>query len=45
MQGYLDNFKATEDAFDIGGWLKTGDIAYKYHGKLYIIDRRKVSIL
>lgn len=43
MQGYLGNLEATEDAIDSGGWLKTGDVGYKQHGKFYIVDRRKVS--
>ena len=43
MQGYLGNSSASKDAFDAGGWLRTGDIAYKHQGKLYIVDRKKVS--
>ncbi len=43
MQGYLGNPKATDEAVDPDGWLKTGDVGYKHQGKLYIVDRRKVS--
>ncbi|KAK3115977.1 hypothetical protein LTR53_004149 [Teratosphaeriaceae sp. CCFEE 6253] len=40
MQGYLGDPQATADAFE-DGWLKTGDIGYFKHGKLYLIDRAK----
>jgi len=44
MLGYLDNEKATRNAFDSEGWLRTGDVGYMDgDGKLYIIDRKKVS--
>ncbi len=43
MQGYLGNSQATQDTIDANGWLKTGDVAYQKRGKLYIVDRRKVS--
>lgn len=42
MQGYLRNPEATSDAIDADGWLKTGDIAFKSEGKLYIVGREKV---
>ena len=44
MNGYLDNPAATAAAIDKDGWLRTGDIAYLNKGKVYIIDRAKVSI-
>ena len=43
MQGYLGNPKASKEAFDEDGWLRTGDVAYKHQGKFYIVDRKKVS--
>ena len=43
MQGYLGNPEATKGAFNADGWLKTGDVGYTHQGKLYIVDRRKVS--
>ena len=43
MSGYVDNPTATAAAFDEDGWLRTGDIAYTRKGKVYIIDRAKVS--
>ena len=43
MQGYLGNTDASRDAIDEEGWLRTGDIAYKHQGRLYIVDRKKVS--
>lgn len=42
MQGYLGNVEASIDTVDTDGWLKTGDIGYTDHGKLYIVDRKKV---
>lgn len=45
MSGYLDNPTATAAAIDEDGWLRTGDIAYVNKGKVYIIDRAKVSLL
>ena len=44
MQGYLDNPTATADSIDRDGWLRTGDIAYREQGKLYIVDRQKELI-
>ena len=43
MQGYLGNAEASSGAFDEDGWLRTGDIAYRYQGKYWIVDRKKVS--
>lgn len=45
MNGYLDNPTATAGAISPDGWLRTGDIAYTNKGKVYIIDRAKVSRL
>ena len=41
--GYLDNAEATAQTIDKDSWIHTGDIAYQKNGKLYIIDRAKVS--
>lgn len=43
MQGYLDNPEATNETIDKEGWLVTGDMAYRYHNKYYIVDREKVG--
>ena len=40
--GYLNNAKATEEAFDSEGWYHTGDIGhYDSEERLYITDRLK----
>jgi acyl-CoA synthetase (AMP-forming)/AMP-acid ligase II len=42
MLGYMHNKKATEEAFDSQGWLRTGDIGQMIEGsKLFVVDRRK----
>ena len=44
MKGYWRNPKATSETKTSDGWLKTGDIAiYDANGKLWIVDRKKVS--
>ncbi|KAK0310076.1 hypothetical protein LTR01_004275 [Friedmanniomyces endolithicus] len=43
MQSYLGNEEATSAAFE-DRWLKTGDVGYLSHGKLYLIDRIKDMI-
>lgn len=43
MQGYLGNAQASRDALDDDGWLRTGDVGFREKGKLYIVDRMKVS--
>lgn len=41
MVGYLNNPKATEEAF-VDGWLRTGDVGYfDEDGEIYITDRVK----
>lgn len=41
MRGYLNNSKATEEAFSDDGWVKSGDVGYVRKGKWYVIDRTK----
>jgi long-chain acyl-CoA synthetase len=42
MQEYWRNPKATAEALDREGWLRTGDVGYlDEHGRLYVIDRIK----
>lgn len=42
MLGYLRNEKATEEAFDSQGWLRTGDIGQLFEGgKVFVVDRKK----
>ncbi|KAK3066917.1 hypothetical protein LTR53_016528 [Teratosphaeriaceae sp. CCFEE 6253] len=41
--GYYDNPQATKDAFH-QDWFCTGDIGKIQDGKLYIVDRKKVSV-
>jgi long-chain acyl-CoA synthetase len=49
MRGYWRQPEATRDAFvngEIGGWLRTGDIAYQDEdGFVYHVDRRKDMIV
>ncbi len=43
--GYYGNEAATEEAFDEGGWFRTGDVATRdADGFLWIVDRRKDMI-
>lgn len=42
MNEYLNNTLATTEIIE-DGWLKTGDIGYVAKGKIYVIDRIKVS--
>jgi len=39
--GYVGNPTATADLFHSPGWVRSGDIAYLRHGKLFIVDRKK----
>jgi acyl-CoA synthetase (AMP-forming)/AMP-acid ligase II len=42
MKGYLNNAKATHETMAPGGWLRTGDIAWRdEEGNTYIKDRLK----
>jgi 4-coumarate--CoA ligase len=41
-QGYLKNEKANAEAF-VDGWFCTGDICLLKDGKIYCVDRKKVS--
>ena len=43
MQSYRGNVAASRDTIDDEGWLRTGDVAYRNQGRLYIVDRKKVS--
>lgn len=46
MVGYLHNEKATEGAFDAGGWFQTGDIGYiDEDGFLFVLERRSDLII
>ncbi|XP_076365915.1 uncharacterized protein LOC143254768 [Tachypleus tridentatus] len=45
MKGYLNNPKATAEAFTEEGWFKTGDFGhYDSEGNIYITDRLKEMI-
>jgi 4-coumarate--CoA ligase len=42
MLGYLRNEKATLEAFDRNGWLRTGDIGQLIeNNKVFVVDRKK----
>src|SRR5262249_38762464 len=42
--GYFGNPDATEESFE-GGWLRTGDLAYRANGNLFICGRAKDLII
>lgn len=44
MLGYVDNEKATQEAFDGDGWLRSGDVGVIAADKVYVIDRKKELI-
>ncbi|KAL5861126.1 hypothetical protein ACOSQ4_002422 [Xanthoceras sorbifolium] len=45
MEGYLGDEKATAEALDSEGWLKTGDLCFFYsNGYFFIVDRLKEII-
>jgi len=42
MLGYVNNEKATLEAFDTEGWLRTGDVGQIADGnKIFVVDRKK----
>jgi hypothetical protein len=41
MKGYLNNEKATSDAFTADGWIRSGDVGYVKEGRWYVVDRTK----
>ncbi|CAN0291720.1 unnamed protein product [Scytosiphon promiscuus] len=46
MTGYLKNDEATQEAFDQGEWLRTGDLAVQHPGgRVEIKDREKDIII
>lgn len=45
ITGYVGDDKATSEALDSEGWLRTGDLCYfDSEGFLYIVDRLKELI-
>jgi fatty-acyl-CoA synthase len=44
MVGYHRDTEATARAFD-DGWLRTGDLGFEAHGRLYIAGRRKEMVI
>ena len=43
-KGYFENPEATAAAFADNGWFRTGDIGVWKDGKIYMVDRKKVSL-
>lgn len=41
MKGYLNNDKATREAFTEDGWIRSGDVGFVKEGRWYVIDRTK----
>jgi hypothetical protein len=41
MSGYLNNEKATSEAFTADGWIRSGDVGYVKEGRWYVVDRTK----
>jgi long-subunit acyl-CoA synthetase (AMP-forming) len=41
MKGYLNNEKATSEAFTADGWIRSGDVGYVKEGRWYVVDRAK----
>lgn len=41
MKGYLNNEKATAEAFTADGWIRSGDVGYIKDGRWYVVDRTK----
>lgn len=41
MKGYLNNEKATSEAFTADGWIRSGDVGYVKEGMWYVVDRTK----
>ncbi|MEY9940320.1 AMP-binding protein [Streptacidiphilus sp. MAP5-3] len=44
-EGYLNNNRATEDAFTADGWFRTGDLGRLTDGRLSLVGRSKDSII
>lgn len=43
--GYAGNPDETRQAFDVHGWLKTGDLGYfSEDGEIFVVDRKKEMI-
>ena len=45
MSGYFRDADATAEAFDEGGWLRTGDLGFLSDGDLFVTGRRKDIVI
>ena len=45
MAGYYNNPEATDEVLSPGGWLNTGDLAYRVDGEVVVVGRSKNTII
>ncbi|MFB8138051.1 class I adenylate-forming enzyme family protein [Streptomyces parvus] len=45
FRGYWRDAAATEEAFGVGGWFRTGDLAVRREGQVSVVDRLKDVVI